>query len=133
MAKKIKQFRFYRNNDPRNWPQKINDEDETRLVEYNDYVDGNIFKDRKAIFDERVDEDKTYPIAQLGIQGLPGTKFFINGSIDPITIGVSGIYDLDIKNGIRITELQFWQRSMENINKSTTGYLIVDILCGEED
>ena len=116
MAKKIKQFRFYGESDvarERNIPQ-----DGTIL----DYQTGEIFK-----------REKVFPITQLGIQGPPGTRFYLNGSVDYITIGVSGIYDLDIKNGSRVTDLGFDRASLERINPNQGGYLIVDMLYGEED
>jgi hypothetical protein len=36
------------------------------------------------------------PIVQLGIQSVPGTKFYLNGSNNPIIIGNTGIYELDL-------------------------------------
>ena len=113
MSRKIKQFRFYGNEDPRNSPAN-------KTIE--DYQTGKVFETANV-----------FPIAQLGIQGPPGMKIYLNGSINFITIGVSGIYDLDIKNGSRVTGLGFDRASLERINASGTGYLIVDILYGEED
>lgn len=110
MAKKLKQFRWYSEGDPKNSPQ----------VEAKQYANGLVF-------------EGVYPIAQLGIQSLPGTEFYLNGSVKPIVIGVSGIYDLDIKNGARVTGLSFSNQSLERINQNATSYLIVDILYGEED
>ena len=110
MAKQLKQFRWYRENDPRNVP----------AVGLDGYSKGSVFKDY-------------YPISQLGIQALPGTKFYLNGSVKPIIMGVSGIYDLDIKNGARVTELSFSDQSLEDIGNNATNFLIVDILYGEED
>ena len=111
MAKKLKQFRWYSEGDVKNSPA-----DGT----LNKYATGEIFS-------------KVYPIAQLGIQALPGTEFYLNGSVKPIIIGVSGIYDLDIKNGARITGLSFSNQSLQRIGENTTSYLIVDVLYGEED
>ena len=137
MAKKIKQFRLYTapkpitdgtgkvvrydygdcmNNSP---VYPLGDDQETISI-LTQYESGDIF-------------NKVYPISQLGIQAIPGTKFYLNGSVKPITIGASGIYDLDIKNGARVTGLGFDRTSLENITQSGTGYLIVDILYGEEE
>ena len=113
MSKKLKQFRFYGNDDPRNFPPD-------KTIE--DYQTGKVFETANV-----------FPIAQLGIQGPPGTKFYLNGSVNYITIGISGIYDLDIKNGSRVTGLGFDRLSLERVNEGGTGYLIVDILYGEED
>lgn len=112
MAKQLKQFRWYGKNDPRNVP---------------DVGDGVTQYSTGEVFEEY------YPISQLGIQALPGTKFYLNGNVKPIVIGVSGIYDLDIKNGARVTELSFSDQSLEDISNNTTNFLIVDIIYGEED
>ncbi len=73
-----------------------------------------------------------YPILQLGIQGPPGTEFYLNGSNEPIKIGASGIFDLDIKNNARITELTFNSSSLSKITNDGQ-YIIVDIIYeGEE-
>lgn len=115
MSKKIKQFRYYSETDSKNYP-----ETSSSGTLAGQYENGNVFKG-------------VFPISQLGIQALPGTKFYLNGNIHYITIGSSGIYDLDIKNGARVTELRFSSDSMSRIANSDSGYLIVDVLYGEED
>lgn len=110
MAKKLTQFRWY----------GVGNQNNSPAATLEDYANGSVFKG-------------VYPIAQLGIQALPGTKFYLNGSVKPIVIGVSGIYDLDIKNGARVTGLSFSNQSLEAISENTTNFLIVDILYGEED
>lgn len=115
MSKKIKQFRWYGDNDSRNSPANISDEEK---VSIDNYVDGSVFSD-------------VYPIAQLGIQGPPGLRFYLNGSVNPIVIGASGIYDLEVKKGARITGLEFDKQSLQRV--ASYNYLIVDILYGEED
>jgi hypothetical protein len=47
------------------------------------------------------------PISQLSIQALPGTKFYLNNSYDPIVIGYTGIYEITINNLAEITSLKF--------------------------
>jgi hypothetical protein len=37
-------------------------------------------------------------ISQLGIQGRPGTSFYLNGSTLPIVLGETGIYEIDLQN-----------------------------------
>lgn len=115
MARVIKQYRFYNNEDERNQP----------AVDTADtYINGTVF---------------TYPILQLGIQAIPGTKFYLNTSPDPIIIGSTGIYELDLDNQMEITSLTFNQKSMEEINRNdnsgTGGCLIIDTLYddGRED
>ena len=77
------------------------------------------------------------PIYQLGIQALPGTKFFLNGGIDPIIIGATGIYELDLQDKASISALRFDAESMKTIEKAGeagNGFLIVDIVYeGEEE
>ena len=72
---------------------------------------------------------KYAPIKQLGIQALPGTRFYINNSTEPIIIGASGIYELDLRdtNAI-ISALHFSYASMERIEKSENGHLIIDLV-----
>ena len=54
------------------------------------------------------------PIVQLGIQALPGTKFTLNTNLDPIVIGTTGIYELDLTNSSAvITSLSFEQNSIQ--------------------
>lgn len=118
MAKKVLQFRYYGEDNEKNFPAG---------VKYTDFIRneaGNVFNTGRY---------NVIPISQLGIQSLPGTKFYLNGAVNPIVIGVSGIYDLDIRNGARITELCFSKNSMERVKDELNGYLIVDVLYGEED
>lgn len=81
--------------------------------------------------------DRT-PIYQLGIQALPGTKFYLNGGIDPIVVGATGIYELDLQEKAIISALRFDAESMLTIKEMAentgNGFLIVDIVYeGEED
>lgn len=119
MAKKVLQFRYYGDDSDKNFPLSATWDSFIR-----DENNGNIFNSGNY---------NVIPISQLGIQSLPGTKFYLNGAVNPIVIGVSGIYDLDIRNGARVTELCFSRQSMERIKNEINGYLIVDVLYGEED
>lgn len=80
--------------------------------------------------------DKT-PIYQLGIQSFPGTKFYLNGGTDPIIIGTTGIYELDLQEKATITALRFASDSIKiitNALENAGGFLIVDIVYeGEEE
>ncbi len=78
--------------------------------------------------------DKT-PIYQLGIQALPGTKFYLNESEDPVIVGATGIYELDLREKSTVSVLKFAPESVNRINQALsigTGYLIVDIIYEEE-
>ena len=69
------------------------------------------------------------PIVQLGIQALPGTKFNLNANLESIIIGTSGMYELDLSNTSAIlTSLRFDQDSLDAINATPDGYLIIDIV-----
>ena len=72
---------------------------------------------------------KYAPIKQLGIQTLPGTRFYINNSTEPIIVGASGIYEIDLKHTTAIiSSLHFSQESMERINNAENGHLIIDLV-----
>lgn len=116
MAKKIKQFRYYAENDTnanpnytRNYPDSIS---------ARNLVSGSIFA-------------TSTPIVQLGIQALPGTRFFLNGNQYPIIIGNTGIYELDLQGQGEITALSFESRSINAIKENENAYLIVDIIYEE--
>ena len=112
MAKQVKQFRFYQhNNADKNYPNGIS---------YRTLTSGSIFSDYM-------------PIVQLGIQSLPGTRFYLNGSPKPIIIGHTGIYELDLEGLSEITSLKFDPKSIEAINGNSNSYLIVDIIYDRED
>ncbi len=104
MAKQIKQYRWSYSD--------VND------FSKNNFVTGNEFTD-------------AYPIAQLGIQTLPGVVFYLNGNTHALRTGASGIFDLETKEGARISKLQFSEESIKRINNGRS-YLIIDILSGEE-
>jgi hypothetical protein len=115
MANKVIQYRYYGEGNTNNYPKDVS---------YTEFVNGQVFSN-------------TLPILQLGIQTLPGTKFYLNGSLDPIIIGSTGIYELDLQNKTEITGFRFDPRIFYIINgkdniKSTSGtYLIVDIVYDE--
>lgn len=111
MAKKVDQVRFYQQGDNRNQPISLT---------LNKLVSGSVFNGK-------------YPITQLGIQSLPGTKFYLNNSTSPIVLGYTGIYDLELDGITEITKLQFDARSMNLINENPSSYLIVDFIYESED
>ena len=72
-------------------------------------------------------------IVQLGIQALPGTKFNLNANLDPVVIGVSGMYELDLTNSSGVlTSLNFEKDSLDQIDKNPDGYLMIDIVYQED-
>lgn len=109
--KQIKQFRYYGARNAKNQP--------TELSKAN-LVSGSAFANNM-------------PIIQLGIQSLPGTQFYLNGSRNPIIIGTTGIFELDLNGIAEINALSFDGKSIDviaNANQSqpTSAFLIVDII-----
>lgn len=111
MAYLVKQFRYYNNNNEKNQPSDLQSAQ---------LVSGEIFANYA-------------PIVQLGVQGLPGTKFEVNTSPEPILIGSTGIYELDLANGVTISSLKFNSQSIENIQNNNSAYLIVDIIYDNQE
>lgn len=119
MAYKVKQFRYYNDKSSevseskRNQPATL--DGTTTLITSDHYVSGDVF-------------GKYFPVTQLGIQALPGTKFYLNEAVDPVIIGATGIYELDLTNGIQISKITFDRKSMEIIKNNDNAFLIVDII-----
>jgi len=44
---------------------------------------------------------------------MPGTKFYLNKSTNPVMIGYTGIYELDLNGQIEISALNFDKASMD--------------------
>lgn len=105
--RKIEQARYYSYNDTeRNQPKDV-----TMM----NFVSGAVFKNK-------------YPIIQLGIQTMPGVKFYINNSVEPIIIGSSGVYDIELDGIAEINQLSFDAESMNTIRNNPGNYLIVDYI-----
>ena len=126
--KKITQLRFfgdsngYLNTSDRNVIYHQMDENQPNSLSSLDLSSGDAFTDYTA-----------QGILQLGIQALPGTKFNLNANLDPIVIGVSGMYELDLTNSSAVlTSLNFEKDSLEQIDKNPDGYLIIDIVYQED-
>ena len=111
MARKIKQFRFYGSGNVNNYPP---------CEDFSIYTSGSIF-------------NEYYPIVQLGIQTLPGTQFYLNGYKEPIIVGATGIYEINLDGEIEIIKLEFNDNSMVNIANNSNNYLIIDIIYEAEE
>lgn len=112
--KAIRQFRYYGadwNNNPftaNNYPTDLNFPE--RLV------GGNIFQEYSAI-------------TKLGIQGRPGTVFYLNDSQYPIVIGETGIYEIDLEGYGQIFKIKFESSSLTWYDKDGKGdRLLIDII-----
>lgn len=108
MAKQIMQFRFY--------DEKKADRNQPNSIDMKSLQTGSVFTNY-------------LPITQLGIQTLPGTKFYLNNAITPIVVGSTGIYELDLEGLSTITHIAFDNESLQAINDSPNAYLIVDAIC----
>lgn len=113
MSKSLIQFRYYGDG------AEFEDMNYPAVLTQTDLQKGEIFYDYM-------------PIAQLGIQTIPGVKFYLNDSTEPIIIGNSGVYDLMADGTLKITKLQFDISGLRRIEKERNNYLIIDILYGEE-
>lgn len=72
-------------------------------------------------------------IYKLGIQGIPGTKFQINGDGECV-LGVTGIFDFDFENETPISRVSIPGNSnLASYNSSTGIKLIIDYIYEKED
>ena len=111
MAKHIMQFRYYGDGQSNNQP--ISQEDPNLR---DSLQKGTVFA-------------KYLPFTQLGIQSLPGTRFYLNDNIEgPVILGSTGIYELELEGISKISSLKFDSRSLDLINKNPNGYLIIDVI-----
>lgn len=112
MSKQIKQFRYYNeNNTELNYPEGL-----TQLSLLTGEAFGNYM-----------------PVTSISIQSLPGTKFYLNNGLNPIVIGYTGIYELNVNNLAEITSLRFDHASLTKLNLSKDTYLFVDIIYDKEE
>ena len=110
MAKKIIQFRYFGENNSKNYPATIN---------ASNLASGTVF-------------DGYMPIIKLGIQALPGFKFRLNANLDNIIVGGIGMYELDLTNSSGyITSINCNDVSLDLINKEKDAYLIIDLMYEE--
>lgn len=115
MAYKVKQFRYYNDGSSESNRNQPSVTDDGVAITSAHYVNGSVF-------------GVCFPVLQLGIQGLPGTRFYLNEAVDPIIIGQTGIYELDLTNGIQITKITVDPRSIQEIKDNNNAYLIIDII-----
>ena len=113
MAKYINQIRYYGDGNKKNYPSEN--------ITMSTLQSGSVFH-------------STLPIVQLGIQTLPGTKFYINNHEKPVIVGQTGIYELNVDGISYITDLFFDLASLNIINKNqNNAYLIIYYLYEKEE
>lgn len=93
-TRRIQQFRYYGDGSAKNYPEGLS---------YTDLRTGRIFTNY-------------LPFAQLGIQAAPGTKFYLNKGENPLTIGYTGLYEIEYEEIIKIYSLSFDAGSLEEID-----------------
>ncbi len=106
--KKIMQFRFEGFGNVNNYPP---------FTDYNARLTtGNIFDNYKLV-------------SKLGIQGPVGLKFYLNNGDYPITIGKTGIYELDLEDIGRINSIRFDRTDISShFPEGTNNRLLIDIV-----
>lgn len=114
MAITVKQFRYYGEGDPRNYPSEINKAN---------LKSGSIFfKGNPGV------------ITMLGIQASPGTAFILNNAEQPTIVGSVGNYQLDLTGLGEITSIRFDEKSIDAVNNGNNGiyggteHIIVDAI-----
>lgn len=109
MAKIIKQHRYYGGSE-------LDDYEESRQG----LITGSAFNYNK---------NKNSKILALGIQTVPGMKFYLNGNDYPIYVGPSGIYEIDYSDNCEIKSLRFDDYALKDLIDDEKGnYLIIDIM-----
>lgn len=103
--KQIKQFRFYGENHPSNYPEGLGTKE---------LVNNNIFAQYGSI-------------TQMGIQGRPGTVLYLNNSTYPIVVGETGIYEIDLENYGQIYSIRFSGDSLKAYDNGNDR-LLIDII-----
>lgn len=103
--KKIFQYRFY-GNSQKNYPKDLKRED---------LISGDIFT-----------KTGKNSVTHLGIQASPGTTFFLNRCDNPISIGKTGIYELDVTGYGYITSIIFTETSLGVVNEDNG--IIIDLI-----
>ena len=112
MAKYVNQIRYYGDGNSKN---------SARNVTLQTLQSGSIFHN-------------TFPIVQLGVQTLPGMKIYINNHTNPVIVGQTGIYELNVDGMSYITDLRFDGSTLKIIDDSkSNAYLIIDYLYEGED
>ena len=118
--KAVHQFRYYSDGNPLN--TLLNNGPLTKA----DMISGNFFSGYANTI-------------QLGIQTVPGVKFWIGNTnsnekdiYSPIIIGPSGTYEVELDEATCIDNIQFSAESM-NLIETPTGYLIIDIVYLKND
>ena len=112
MSYAIKQERYYKNGDTEN-----------NTITKDDLID-NVVSGKTVI--------------KLGIQAPPGTRFWVNSEPEynrnqPVIVGITGIYEIDLTNLTYITTLKFDEASLKLIDENDLFSLIIDYIYEETE
>lgn len=114
MVKKIKQFRYYGNNNTNNTITR------NELLK-NDLQQSSLTAGSLSTY---------MPIIYLGIQTIPGVEIYLNNFLEsPIVIGATGIYELDLEGttGL-INSVLVKEASLNMIDRNPEAYILIDII-----
>lgn len=90
------------------------------------YTSGNIDTlINKNIFGEDMSSIR---VRALGIQSLPGTKFYLNESDYPLIIGATGLFEIPFSSNIIIASLRIENKSIEAIKNNPSAVVIIDTI-----
>lgn len=115
MAKVVKQYRYFDKDNSKNQPHPE--------INLETLESGSVFFSGEGLVS----------ITQLGIQTLPGTKFYLNNAKKPIIVGATGIYELELEGISEINSLFFDKNSLQVIEEIGNAYLIIDALYEVEE
>lgn len=115
MAKYVKQIRYYGDGLAINQPAYLRAQDMLR---------GYAFQEN---------QNSGANIVQLGVQTMPGIKFTINTAPQPIVVGSTGIYELNVDGLTLINKLTFDNASLNKIKENNNAYIIVDFVYEKEE
>lgn len=120
MIREVYQFRYYGENNDKNYHPGMKHKEDYTKINAENLQFGTAFQEYM-------------PVRQLGVQSIPGTKFYLNDSISPIVIGSTGIYEIELNSLVEIQRLSFDPESIQAVQQSPTFFIIVDILCEKEN
>ena len=104
MRQRFKQYIYCNDNSLQNHPQGLKKAD---------LISGNAFGEINW--------------SQIGVQAPPGTKFYINSANNPVIVGFTGLFELDLSNGGFIGALSFDSDSLDYISRNDSAILILDV------
>ena len=108
MAKQLKQYRYYGNDN-------LLTEIPLGSIQDGNFIINNLM------------------IVSLGIQSYPGMKFYVNQNASNLTnsieIGATGIYEIDLNNEMPpISSIIITNDELEKINNDNNKFFIIDII-----